>query len=220
MEVWDYLGEFDFISLCETWLEEKQWGNIKDKLPSEFSWECIFAKRQKKKGRAKGGFLIGIKKDWLGKGNIEITEISEQIVRSTLNAKGETYNIYSIYNTGKLKENLKFFENLQIEEERKLIIGGDFNIRIGELGKIKSFIEDLDCRCSKDKICSNEGKYLVELVENNGWNFLNGTTRGDLKKRKVKKTYLSWKNGKSIRENFITEKKRIEEPMQYERKGV
>ena len=27
------------------------------------------------------------------------------------------------------------------------------------------------------------------------------------KKRKVKKTYLSWKNGKSIRENFITEKK-------------
>ena len=79
-----------------------------------------------------------------------------------------------------MKENLKFFENLQIEEERKLIIGEDFNIRIRGLGKIKSFSEDLDCRCSKDKICSNEGKYLVELVENNGWNFLNGTTRGDL----------------------------------------
>lgn len=47
---------FDFISLCETWVEEKGWSNMKGMLPRTHEWVCIFAEKVKNKGRAKGGF--------------------------------------------------------------------------------------------------------------------------------------------------------------------
>lgn len=51
MEFWKFLEEFDFISLCETWIDEKGWNFLKGKLPRLHDWECSFAVKEKRKGR-------------------------------------------------------------------------------------------------------------------------------------------------------------------------
>ncbi|KYN09549.1 hypothetical protein ALC57_18336 [Trachymyrmex cornetzi] len=61
-EFWKFIGKFEFISLSETWLEENGWKKIEGKLPSSHDWECVYAQRKKKRGRAKGGFIMGVKK--------------------------------------------------------------------------------------------------------------------------------------------------------------
>lgn len=58
LDFWDYVKEFDFVSLCETLLEENRWNNIKGLLPGTHDWVCNFAKKEKKRGREPGeGFL-------------------------------------------------------------------------------------------------------------------------------------------------------------------
>jgi len=64
MEFWKYIARNDYICLNETWLEEKGWSRIKKNLLDTHRWEWETAKKNKKKGRAKRGFIIGIKKDW------------------------------------------------------------------------------------------------------------------------------------------------------------
>ncbi|TGZ49959.1 hypothetical protein DBV15_12499 [Temnothorax longispinosus] len=59
-DFWNYIVGFDYIGLCETWLEDKGWDRIKDRLPETHSWKNINAVRERRKGRAKGGLLIGI----------------------------------------------------------------------------------------------------------------------------------------------------------------
>lgn len=63
-------------------------------------------------------------------------------------------------------------------EEGKIIIGGDLNARTGrgspffnEEGKVK--------RNSKDKVKNTEGTKLIEMVEENGCEILNGNIEGD-----------------------------------------
>lgn len=34
-EFWEYVGKFDYISLCETWTTEEKWDRIKGKLSKE-----------------------------------------------------------------------------------------------------------------------------------------------------------------------------------------
>lgn len=63
-EFWEYVNDFDFISLSETWLEQEGWIKLKNKLPDSHIWECKYAKKIKKKGKAKEGFIIGIRKGW------------------------------------------------------------------------------------------------------------------------------------------------------------
>lgn len=47
---------------------EKEWKRMKNSMPASHDWECIFAKKEKRKGRAKGGFIIGKRREWGGKG--------------------------------------------------------------------------------------------------------------------------------------------------------
>jgi len=62
---------YDFISLSETWVDEKGWKIWKKRLPRSHEWECGFAVKNKNKRKAKGGFIIGKKKEWkLGKCNL------------------------------------------------------------------------------------------------------------------------------------------------------
>lgn len=49
------------MSLSETWIEERGWLKIKDKLLRMHEWKCCLAKRERKRGRARGGFIIGKK---------------------------------------------------------------------------------------------------------------------------------------------------------------
>lgn len=63
-EFWKYIKRFDFISLNETWIEEKGWERMKEKMPKTHEWAYSFSKKSKKKGRAKGGFIIGKRVGW------------------------------------------------------------------------------------------------------------------------------------------------------------
>jgi len=59
-------------------------------------------------------------------------------------------------------------ENIKEEctEEKNVIIGGDFNIRIEELRR-----KDLEerIRCSKDKVIENGSRGFVELIKEYDW---------------------------------------------------
>uniref|UniRef100_T1JG70 Endonuclease/exonuclease/phosphatase domain-containing protein n=1 Tax=Strigamia maritima TaxID=126957 RepID=T1JG70_STRMM len=59
----NYLEDFDMIILMETWLESKDEERIGRKLSGDFEWRFLAARREKKKGRARGGHLVRIRKD-------------------------------------------------------------------------------------------------------------------------------------------------------------
>ncbi|KAJ3649260.1 hypothetical protein Zmor_021013 [Zophobas morio] len=67
-------------------------------------------------------------------------------------------------------------EKIEESEEEFLLLGGDFNARIGN----KSREDDGEnTRKSKDKIEIKDGKLLWELIEEGGWEVLNGVKEGD-----------------------------------------
>lgn len=74
------------------------------------------------------------------------------------------------------------------KREGNVIIGGDFNLRIGEEGGVKK-INEAD-RKSKDKTIGNGSRKLVRLINEIGGNILNGSALGD---RKGEYTYVEAK---------------------------
>lgn len=81
---------FDFIGLYETWVEEKGWEAIKERLPKTHEWGCRFAERIKRKGRASGGIMIGKRKGWgeLGRCICRLIQVEEEgIIRSEIKEK-------------------------------------------------------------------------------------------------------------------------------------
>lgn len=58
------------------------------------------------------------------------------------------------------------------------MIGGDFNLRIRELGNI-SEERELKDRKNKDIVVGNGGKNFVNWIQEIGWYILNGATTGD-----------------------------------------
>jgi len=155
------------------------WENLRDRLPSSHVWSCSFAIRRKEKGRAIGGLIIDIKKEWADrelevikreKGNIGMVRVKDT-ARAT--------NIILVYNRGKNGKELGeiLYKITEEYKEDRLIIGGDMNIRIDELGSDEE--EGGLIRKSKDKIINNEGKILVKLLQESGLNVLNGRSVGD-----------------------------------------
>lgn len=86
------------------------------------------------------------------------------------------------------------------EEEGKLIIGGDFNARIGQEGSIFQIEKKNAQRKSKDKVKNKEGEILLELTEGKGWDILNGNTEGD---EEGEFTYVS-QRGNSVIDYVLT----------------
>ncbi|GLV46087.1 hypothetical protein CBL_05172 [Carabus blaptoides fortunei] len=60
-DFWDMVNKHDILGFTETWSEEKEWDKWKKKLPNTFAWKSKHVSRVKKKGRAKGGIITGIK---------------------------------------------------------------------------------------------------------------------------------------------------------------
>lgn len=66
--------------------------NLEKKLSKDFEWSMIPARKEYKKGRAKGGFLMGIRKDW-GYGSVKVgIRINEDLINSEIIEKGEKNN--------------------------------------------------------------------------------------------------------------------------------
>lgn len=86
-----------------------EWKRMKNRMPMLHKWECIFAKTEKRKGRAKGGFILGKKKDWGEKGS-KIGQIKEEGIVVSRIKRGRSNRdviIISMYNS----RNWKAIEN-------------------------------------------------------------------------------------------------------------
>ena len=89
------MKEFDYVGLCETWLDEKGWNRIKEKLPKSRIWKSTQARKDKVKGRAKGEILIGKIKEWDINDDIDNTkEIGEGTVLTRISEGDMNINIY------------------------------------------------------------------------------------------------------------------------------
>lgn len=81
-----------------------------------------------KKGRAKEGFLIRIKKNLINVKSKLIEKIEEGVIKSVLRIGQEIVNVYSVYNSGDLNRALEVSNNIDFLEKRKTIIGGGDSI--------------------------------------------------------------------------------------------
>lgn len=131
-EFWNRLTDWDVIVMMETWMEEKGWSKVKNCLPDGFTWSMQLAKRENKKGRAKGGMIVGIKKE-LRKGSEWIKWKEKGLVEVTINMNGEIWNIIGIYINNDIERKLECLDEWTEKEQegKKISIGGDFNARTG-----------------------------------------------------------------------------------------
>lgn len=68
-------------------------------------------------------------------------------------------------------------KELEVYEYENIIVGGDFNIRIGGMGGDEE--EEGIERRSKDKTIGNGGKRFIRTIKEEGFYFINGRTNGD-----------------------------------------
>lgn len=45
-EFWNFVEQFDFVGLTETWIEEKQWNRIERFLSGNYTWKYQVARRE------------------------------------------------------------------------------------------------------------------------------------------------------------------------------
>lgn len=185
-EFWEYLKEFDIIGLSETWLEETQWRKLEPNLPVEYKWKCQLAKRENKKGRARGGIITGVKRNMQeidSSNQVDIEGVQERNIRMGR----KEWKFLTVYNNQRLEEVTNTINNIMAETEGKevgVVISGDFNARIGEVEVLGADMEEefwkkTTRRKSKDKVNNKEGRKLVEWINGNELNILNGRYEGD-----------------------------------------
>lgn len=86
-------------------MEIEGWEQFKGRLPKSHEWICVGAVKEKKKGRPKGGFAIGIRKDWRKEGWKILGEKEEGIVLAEIGEENKEKNIIIlIYNIIRKKE--------------------------------------------------------------------------------------------------------------------
>lgn len=172
--------------MLETWVEEKDWERIRKILSGEYNWRVQYAKKRNRKGRAIGGIIMGIKKELMGE--IEEKEEQEGRIEWVVGRGEEKWRIVGVYVNGDMKEKMESLKDWMEEREEgvRTIIGGDFNARTGEEGGWQEWEEweeeereKRKSRRSKDKKLNDEGRKLLQAIEEKEWVILNGSIRGD-----------------------------------------
>lgn len=180
-EFWDYTRKWDYIGMSETWVEEKGWNKIKGKLPNSHRWFCSFARRNKKRSRASGGMIIGIRERWCKEKEIKVWDGEQgvMVTRIRVEEKDTDLLIISIYNKDDWKAMEKKIKGVVEEyKEGRIIIGGDFNARIGS--EEGNDIEGWETRRqSKDKKINERGRSFIRLVGEIGGYIMNGGSSED-----------------------------------------
>lgn len=162
--------------------------NFINSLDKDFIWKAKAAVRIKKKGRAKGGQLIGIRKT-LGK-NVTIHEwkYGVSIEGDLLEMEDKKLKIITVYNNegvSNVNNQIKPLLEDVIEKGEGLIVLGDWNARIGcENGEAESDSYEIERnytknRTSEDKMSNPEGRKLLNLCIKYGLKILNGCIKDD-----------------------------------------
>jgi len=176
------LKKWNVVTLIETWTEEKGWEKVKKRLPGGFVWRMQGAKKKRKKGRAIGGLVMGIRKEWWIRED-EAREEKEGIIVGKVKYGKGSLRIVGVYVSGDMEKKLEEIKGWMEEKEegRKMIIGGDFNARTGrEGGRVRMEGEGEEReRNSKDSRINKEGRMLVEGIRERGWMIMNGGIEGD-----------------------------------------
>lgn len=186
-----YLKEFDIVILQETWVEKNRENEWIGKKMKQWEWAAKAATRENKKGRAKGGVLVGIKKEF------KFEEVVEWkyglIVKGLEHSRGGKVNIVAGYNNEKMKEVTEELREVIediVERGEHVILAGDWNARIGRW-MINSEGEKVEERNSVDKVTNKEGEKLLEFCEEIGGVIKNGNINGDWE---GKETYIGNEN--------------------------
>jgi hypothetical protein len=130
-EFWKYLGEFDVVGMVETWVEGKGWEKLEKRMPREFEWKCQYAERESKKGRAKGGIIMGVKKGLEEENGTEAKE-ERGFMERTVKRKQRKWGIVTIYSRSMKETKIIIEERVKEQEEGTLVIG---RILMKELGE-------------------------------------------------------------------------------------
>lgn len=129
--------------MCETFINEKDFG-IYGKFLHGYKLKCVAATRRFSVGRASGGMVVGIKEEsgieFLRWHDIECMNVCE------LNVWNAKFWLLPVYMTYSDWDNCFRMLNECVESLRnnnkRLILMGDFNARIGELQELNEAISN------------------------------------------------------------------------------
>lgn len=179
---WDFICGYSVLLLSKTWITEDKEKLLQSRL-SKFHLAISPARKNKTKGRAKGGLFFGIDKKLTTK--IVILHCSEEMlaVKVKLIADEREKVFIVTYMNEDKPENWKIIQKI-MEEEGYLacIVGGDFNARIGvEDYRDEQEMKQTDDnpRQSRDSTLNDDGKTLLSQTNLLGLHILNRIIDGD-----------------------------------------
>ncbi|XP_066593188.1 golgin subfamily A member 6-like protein 22 [Prorops nasuta] len=179
-DFWRKIGKWDIVCMVETWMEEKGWKGVSKRVPRGYRWWKQWAKKEERKGRAKGGILIGVREELGGKEEGEEGR-HEGIMEIGIKIEEEEWRIIALY-VGKgmrsIEEGIK--RAIERGQGKRCLVGGDWNARIGELGGEGEEGEEMEeKRRSKDKVVNAEGMRMMDIIGEMGMEVWNGKVEGD-----------------------------------------
>lgn len=80
-----------------------------------------------------------------------------------------------------MEEYFKVWEQMEYSEKETLLIGGNFNIKIGKEWRLVDSAEEVvrkGIRTSKDKVLGNRGRKMLEFFNKNGCTVANWNMEG------------------------------------------
>lgn len=168
-------------------MDSKSWEKIRNKLPEGYDWGMQFAGKVNRKGKARGGIIMGIRKK-LKEKKCSIRSVREGMVGRVKVGK-ERWRIVGVYvrreEIGKVLRVLDFLRE-ERGEEWVIIMDGDFNVRIGDKkGKIRERENGKDeegrvKKQSKDKMVDREEKVVLDWLREKGLEIFNRNIEGDI----------------------------------------
>ncbi|KAL6421364.1 hypothetical protein ACFW04_014701 [Cataglyphis niger] len=153
---------------------KKDGRKLKEEKSSKFRCHCMPARRENRKGRAKGGIITAVNKSLQ---EVSIRDMSYQAVEIKLRYNGNRWKIITIYSQDVEETMQTIKEQIQEKKEEHLVIGRDFNARTDNGGGPMREEDDKirETKKSIDKMVNREGMLLVEKIEERGWMILIGS---------------------------------------------
>jgi len=169
-----YKTEPNFFAYIETWKTEYK--NLPNYITSQYNIIISPATRTSIFGRARGGILLGIKKDISY--DVNLTEDTHVKITFTtkLNTRGQLIFAYCPP-TDNPAELLEKLYSIRRDENTPTLIIGDFNCRIGENDVTTAC--NLKTRKSKDQTTNTKGIQFLDTCNENDLICLNGRLPGD-----------------------------------------